>query len=186
MKRFLWISLCLVIAACTPAVNVENAAVMQEDTFADAAIDLPDFGPAPELNTDTWLNTDQVLRLADLKGKVVLLEMWTFACINCKNVVPSLKDWHSRYVDEGLVIIGNHYPEFSFEAELENLEQALIDQGIEYAVTQDNEGKNWRAYENRYWPTLYLIDKTGRIRYKHIGEGNYETTEKVIKQLLAE
>jgi len=97
-----------------------------------------------------------------------------------------LKEYHSKYKDQGLVIIGNHFPEFSYEKELENVKKAVAQYGIEYAVAQDNDGATWRAYENRYWPTLYLIDKQGHIRYVHIGEGNYKETEKNIKALLTE
>ena len=147
---------------------------------------LPDLGLAPELTNDSWLNVDMPLRLADLRGKVVIVEMWTFGCINCQHVIPSLKDWHSQYKDQGLVIIGNHFPEFSYESDLQNLKKAVAEDGIEYAVTQDNHGETWRAYKNQYWPTLYLIDKQGHIRYVHIGEGRYKETEENIKVLLAE
>lgn len=101
-------------------------------------------------------------------------------------MIPSLRDWHNKYEDLGLVIIGNHYPEFSYEADLDNLKQAVIDLDISYAVAQDNERATWAAYKNRYWPTLYLIDKRGHIRYVHIGEGAYQKTEAVIQELLAE
>jgi hypothetical protein len=101
-------------------------------------------------------------------------------------VIPSLRGWHEKYADQGLVIIGNHYPEFSYEEDLENLKQALVDLDISYAVAQDNDRKNWEAYKNHYWPTLYLIDKRGHIRYVHIGEGAYDITESVIQELLAE
>jgi hypothetical protein len=101
-------------------------------------------------------------------------------------VIPSLREWHRDYADQGLVIIANHYPEFRHERDLENLKQAVRDLEIEYAVAQDNQGKTWRAYDNRYWPTLYLIDKQGRIRYTHIGEGAYPETEAAIRLLLAE
>ena len=147
---------------------------------------LPDLGLAPELTNNTWLNVDSPLRLADLRGKVVILEMWTFGCINCQHVIPSLKEWHSKYKDQGLVIIGNHFPEFSYESDLQNLKSAIAKNGIEYAVAQDNNGDTWRAYKNQYWPTLYLIDKQGHLRYIHIGEGRYKETEENIKALLAE
>jgi cytochrome oxidase Cu insertion factor (SCO1/SenC/PrrC family) len=101
-------------------------------------------------------------------------------------VISSLREWHQEYRDQGLVIIGNHYPEFNFEKDLENLKEAVNDLKIPYAVAQDNEGKTWRAYNNRYWPTLYLIDKQGNIRYIHIGEGSYQETEQVIQELLDE
>jgi len=101
-------------------------------------------------------------------------------------VVPSLRGWHETYNPQGLVIIGNHYPEFSYEENLENLKKAVSDLRIEYAVAQDNERVTWGAYNNRYWPTLYLIDKQGYIRYIHIGEGSYAETEAAIQALLSE
>jgi thiol-disulfide isomerase/thioredoxin len=147
---------------------------------------LPDLGPAPELTNSVWLNTDSPLRLADLRGKVVGLEMWTSDCINCQHVIPSLKSWYAAYKSQGLVLIGNHYPEFDVEADLEHLKRAVAEAGIEYPVAQDNDGATWDAYRNGYWPTLYLIDKRGRIRYVHVGEGAYTETEANIKTLLAE
>jgi thiol-disulfide isomerase/thioredoxin len=147
---------------------------------------LKDLGVAPELAGDVWINAGAPLRLAELRGKVVALEMWTFGCINCQHVVPSLRDWHRAYAGEGLLIIANHFPEFSYEADLDNLTEAVGRLDIHYPVVQDNEAANWRAYGNQYWPTLYLIDKQGHIRYIHIGEGAYEDTEAAIQALLAE
>jgi thiol-disulfide isomerase/thioredoxin len=175
MKRSLPLFLFLLLSACTMTPSLDSTSVS-----------LPDLGPAPELTNTTWLNVDSPLRLADLRGKVVALEMWTFGCINCQNVMPSLKQWDETYRDQGLVIIGNHYPEFSFEEDLTNLQNAMIENEIKYAVAQDNDGATWRAYKNRYWPTLYLIDKKGHLRYVHIGEGGYQTTEAAIQALLAE
>ncbi len=97
-----------------------------------------------------------------------------------------MKEWDQTYSDQGLVIIGNHYPEFSYEEALANLQAAVAEHGIEYAVAQDNDGATWKAYKNRYWPTLYLIDKNGHLRYVHIGEGRYDETEEAIQSLLAE
>jgi hypothetical protein len=101
-------------------------------------------------------------------------------------VIPSLRGWHEKYNSQGLVVIGNHYPEFQYEADLDNLKDAIQRLEIPYAVAQDNDGKTWKAYHNRYWPTLYLIDKQGFIRYQHIGEGGYEETEAAIQALLME
>lgn len=101
-------------------------------------------------------------------------------------MIPSLKEWDRKYREQGLVIIGNHYPEFDYEADLQNLKDAVARHGIEYAVAQDNDGLMWRAYNNRYWPSLYLIDKRGHIRYRHIGEGAYDITDSFIQELLAE
>lgn len=163
-----------------------GCASLREEPARSQPASLPDLGPAPELTNEVWLNVDAPLRLADLRGKVVIVEMWTFGCINCQNVMPSLKEWHSKYAEQGLVIIGNHYPEFSFEEDLENLKDAINRYEIEYAVAQDNDGATWRAYQNRYWPALFLIDKRGHIRYVHIGEGRYQETEANIKALLEE
>ena len=147
---------------------------------------LPNLGAAPELYNEVWLNTDEPLRLANLRGQVVLLEMWTFDCINCINILPSLRQWHEAYKDQGLVIIGNHYPEFSYERDLDNLRTAIARLDVRWAVAQDNDRQTWSAYNNRYWPTIYLIDKWGNIRYRHIGEGAYDRTNEAIKDLLAE
>jgi thiol-disulfide isomerase/thioredoxin len=147
---------------------------------------MPDRGPAPELNNTVWINVDSPLRLADLRGKVVALDMWTFGCINCQHVIPSLRAWHNKYKEQGLVVIGNHFPEFDREADLNNLKEAVLRLEVPYAVAQDNDGATWQAYGNHYWPTIYLIDKGGRIRYVHIGEGAYAETEAAIQALLAE
>ena len=181
MKRLIAGLFGLVLFGCSMMKNMQPI-----DSSASRTVSLPDLGPAPELTNEIWLNTESPLRLADLRGKVVLLEMWTFGCYNCQNVMPSLKEWHSKYKDEGLVIIGNHYPEFSYEENLENLQEAIERYGIEYAVAQDNDGATWRAYQNRYWPALFLIDKQGHIRYVHIGEGRYQETEESIRSLLEE
>lgn len=176
MKRLLFGLIALILFGCAP----------QTDSAMSKLASLPDLGPAPELTNDTWLNVDAPLRLANLRGKVVIVEMWTFGCINCQNVMPALKEWHNQYKEAGLVIIGNHFPEFSYERDLENLKTAVVQNDIQYAVAQDNNGATWQAYKNIYWPALYLIDKQGRIRYIHIGEGNYKETEQNIQALLAE
>jgi thiol-disulfide isomerase/thioredoxin len=181
MRRLIAGLFALALFGCSMIKNTQPT-----DSYLYTTASLPDLGLAPELTNETWLNVDAPLRLADLRGKVVLLEMWTFGCYNCQNVMPSLKEWHNRYKDQGLVIIGNHYPEFSFEADLENLKAAVERFEIEYAVTQDNDGTTWRAYQNRYWPALYLIDKQGHIRYVHLGEGRYKETEENIQALLEE
>ncbi len=150
------------------------------------ASDLPDYGLAPELTNSAWLNTERPLRLADLRGQVVLLEMWTYGCYNCVNTLPSIRAWHDLYRDEGLVVIGNHYPEFSYEADFGNVRAALERLEVTWPVAQDNDGAVWSSYNNRYWPTIYLIDKHGHLRYRHIGEGAYATTEAHIQDLLRE
>jgi thiol-disulfide isomerase/thioredoxin len=182
MRKLLFGLLTLILVGCAPQASPPP----QADPSMPKLVSLPDLGPAPELTNETWLNVDSPLRIADLHGKVVIVEMWTFGCINCQHVMPSLKEWHSKYAEQGLVIIGNHFPEFSYEKDLENLKNAIAENDIQYAVAQDNNGDTWRAYKNHYWPTLYLIDKQGHIRYVHIGEGRYQETEENIKALLEE
>jgi thiol-disulfide isomerase/thioredoxin len=184
MKRLLLGLTALFLFGC--ASQDSNPFGQSVDPSMSKLTSLPDLGPAPELTSDTWLNVDAPLRLADLRGKVVALEMWTFGCINCQHVMPSLREWHYKYKEQGLVIIGNHYPEFSFEEDLGNLKDAIARFDVQYPVAQDNSGDTWRAYKNHYWPTLYLIDKQGHIRYVQIGEGRYKETEENIKALLQE
>ncbi len=186
MKRvsfFLFLTLVLTACSAAPQIPVPETRTMKTSAPKSS---LPDLGQAPELTNTVWLNVAAPLRLANLRGKVVLLEMWTFGCINCQHVLPALKDWHSQYADQGLVIIGNHYPEFSSEADLNNLKAAVAKNEILYSVAQDNDGATWNSYQNQYWPTMYLIDKNGHLRYVQIGEGAYDQTETAIKALLAE
>ncbi len=147
---------------------------------------LPDLGVAPELENTTWLNADAPLRLADLRGKVVLIEMWTFDCDACRALLPRLRDWYDRFQDEGFVLIANHYPEFKYEADLDNLKRAVQEDGIRYPVAQDNDGRTWAAYRASDWPTLYLVDRRGRIRYVHMGQGHLSEIESNIRSLLDE
>jgi thiol-disulfide isomerase/thioredoxin len=181
MKRVSFLFLMsLFLAAC----GVPGAVAQKADPAGLSS--LPDLQLAPELTNQVWLNTDAPLRLANLRGKVVLLDMWTFGCINCQHVLPALKGWHAQYAAQGLVVIGNHYPEFDYESNLDNLKAAVAKNDIRFAVAQDNDGATWQAYKNQYWPTMYLIDKRGHLRYVHIGEGSYAETETAIQALLAE
>ena len=141
---------------------------------------------APELTGITgWINSEPVT-LESLRGKVVLVNFWTFACINCQRTLPYVKEWHRKYADEGLVILGVHTPEFRFEKDRDNVVEAVQGYGLEYAIAQDNDKKTWRAYGNRWWPAKYLIDKDGYIRDYHKGEGQYQRTDQKIRELLAE
>ncbi|MGE5302289.1 MAG: redoxin domain-containing protein [Alphaproteobacteria bacterium] len=140
---------------------------------------------APEITNDTWVNSGP-LRLMELKGKVVLVEFWTFGCYNCQNVEPYVKSWHDKFRDRGLVIIAVHSPEFGHERVLKNVRNYVKEHNIQYAVAIDNDYKTWNSYQNHYWPAMYLIDKKGVIRYIRIGEGGYDQTEKQIRDLLAE
>lgn len=168
---------------------IKDDAMMTETgpTAAQAQLlaSLKNQGMPPELSNEVWLNSPP-LKLADLHGKVVIVEFWTFGCINCKHVVPTLRQWHQTYQDEGLVIIGVHTPEFDYERDLKNVKRALLDLDIPYAVAIDNDWATWRAYNNRYWPAKYFIDKAGQLRHITIGEGRYEQQEEIIQALLAE
>ena len=132
-----------------------------------------------------WFNT-KPLTLKELRGKVVMVDFWTYTCINCIRTLPYLKNWHEKYASKGLVIIGVHTPEFEFEKSAENVQKAIQDFGIKYPVMQDNNFATWRAYDNHYWPAKYIVDRNGKIRYTHFGEGEYDETEKVIQELLTE
>lgn len=151
--------------------------------------DLPVLGEAPEFTgNQEWFNTPggEPLTLAQLKGKVVLVDFWTYTCINCLRTLPHLREWWSKYEDKGLVIVGVHTPEFPFERSADNVRDALGQNKLRYPVVQDNDYATWNAYQNQYWPAKYLIDARGRVRYTHFGEGEYDTTEQAIRSLLAE
>ncbi len=149
-------------------------------------IDKSQFKKAPEFEKVTGFINTKPISLADLKGKVVLVDFWTYSCINCTRTIPHLVDWNQKYSNNGLVIVGVHAPEFTFEKNIDNVKDAVQRFGIKYPVVQDNDKGTWNAYENQYWPRKYLIDKEGYIRYDHIGEGGYTETESVIQALLNE
>ena len=153
-------------------------------------IDKSQFQKAPDLTQISgYLNTpnnNQPIHLANYKGKVVLIDFWTYSCINCIRTIPYLNDWYSKYADKGFVIIGVHSPEFEFEKNYDNVKTAVQKFGIIYPVVLDNNLGTWNAYGNQYWPRHYLIDAQGYIREDHIGEGGYAETEKTIQSLLAE
>jgi cytochrome c biogenesis protein CcdA/thiol-disulfide isomerase/thioredoxin len=145
---------------------------------------LPDYGVAPPLHADgDWINT-KPFTLEQQRGKVVLVDFWTYSCINCLRTLPHLKSWYARYHRQGLVIVGVHTPEFAFEHVASNVRSAVKRLGIRYPVVQDNRYKTWDNYANQYWPAEYLIDKTGHVRHTHFGEGEYDQTETLIRRLL--
>lgn len=147
---------------------------------------LRSLGQAPELVVGgRWFNSDP-LTLEKLRGKVVLIDFWTYTCINCIRTLPTLKIWDEKYRDKGLVIIGVHSPEFEFEKNAENVAKAIKDFDLKYPVMQDNDFATWRAYNNSYWPAKYFIDKDGQVRWTHFGEGNEDESERVIQKLLDE
>jgi cytochrome c biogenesis protein CcdA/thiol-disulfide isomerase/thioredoxin len=147
---------------------------------------LRDFGQAPEVKgISRWINS-KPLTLKKLRGKVVLVDFWTYSCINCLRTLPHVKAWYSTYRDRGLVVLGVHTPEFAFEHVAGNVEGAVHRLGIEYPVALDNDFGTWNAFKNQYWPAKYLIDRRGHLRYYHFGEGEYDTTEARIRTLLGE
>ena len=139
---------------------------------------------APEITgIRAWINSEP-LTIEGLRGKVVLVDFWTYTCVNCIRTFPYLKQWHAKYADDGLVIIGIHSPEFEFEKDYANVLQATRDNGITWPVAQDNDFETWSNYSNSFWPAKYLIDKDGIVRYTHFGEGAYDETERQIRKLL--
>ena len=124
--------------------------------------------------------------MRQLRGKVVLVDFWTYTCINCIRTLPYVKSWHEKYKDQGLVVVGVHTPEYPFERSTDNVKTAIKRFGITYPVAQDNKYATWSAYNNQYWPAFYLIDKQGKVVYQHFGEGEYAATEAKIRTLLAE
>ena len=140
---------------------------------------------APEFGgIEAWINGGP-LTMEELRGKVVLIDFWTYTCNNCINTFPFLRKMHARYASEGLVIVGVHSPEFDFEKSYDNVLEATQNDALVWPMAQDNDFVTWRRYSNRYWPAEYLIDKDGVVRYTHFGEGAYAQTEDVIRELLA-
>lgn len=169
------LGVCLLAAGCTPGAQAGPV----PGARAEAAF------PAPEFTgIDHWINS-KPLRMEALRGKVVLVEFWTYSCINCIHVMPYVKQWYESYQGNGLVVVGVHTPEYGYERNTKNVEAAVKRFGIKYPVAQDNRYKTWNAYGNRYWPALYLIDRNGRVVYQHFGEGDYARTEALIRKLLA-
>lgn len=203
------VSLALVVAACgggasAPSPTPAPTSTAPPATAASAtATTTPEPGPtstptplaelreqekelAPELTgISGWLNSGP-LTLESQRGKVVLIDFWTYTCVNCIRTLPYIKSWHDKYSDSGLVVLGVHTPEFEFEKRRANVEAAVARFGIKYPVAQDNDFGTWDAFENRAWPAKYLIDKDGYIRFTHLGEGAYAETEQLIRKYLEE
>jgi thiol-disulfide isomerase/thioredoxin len=191
-QALLGASLAALAAACTrhdstelplqKSAQINGAELRSTPTRSD----LPSEGELPELSGATeWLNT-QPLTARGLRGKVVLVDFWTYSCINWRRTLPYLRAWADKYRAQGLVVIGAHTPEFPFEQNAANVRWALTDMGITYPVALDSEYAIWRAFKNEYWPALYFIDAAGRIRHHQFGEGDFELSERVIQELLTE
>lgn len=181
------------LAACGDNVSNVGPQIAGDNALSTAngsaagrvAVNLPKKGKAPEWNNALWINS-QPLTLPQLQGKVVLVEFWTFDCYNCQNVQPSLKSLYSDYNEKGLEIVAMHAPEFDREKKLENVQQAAKDKGLKYPIAIDNDFNTWNKYGVRAWPTMYLVDKQGYLRYSHIGEGAYDEIRAGVESLLQE
>ncbi len=172
-------------AQTSPKTNIQTQTTQGNSVLPN--IDKSHFKKAPKLEGIAgYINTDSEELNEQIKGKVVLYDIWTYSCINCQRTLPYIVAWNDKYADEGLVIVGIHSPEFEFEKDINNVGLAVEKFGITYPVILDNDKTVWDAFENRYWPRKYIADDEGYIRYDHIGEGAYDETEKIIQELLAE
>ncbi len=167
--------------SATSTILVSGQKINAED---NSKIVLEDFGTAPEFSDITgWLNS-KPLKMSELRGKVILIDFWTYSCINCIRTLPFVTNWYDKYKDNGLLVIGVHTPEFAFEKDSQNVKTAIDRFKINYPVAQDNNYGTWSAYKNQYWPAEYVIDQNGKIVHEHFGEGEYDVTENLIRQLL--
>lgn len=174
------------VAGGTAAIATFAASPVANAASTPTAMRVDNNATAPEFTgIDKWLNSEP-LTLQQLRGKVVLVDFWTYTCINCIHVLPYVKTWNQKYKDQGLVVVGVHTPEYPFERDTDNVRKAIKRFDITFPVAQDNRYATWNAYGNRYWPAFYLVDKKGHVVYTHFGEGDYEQTEAKIKALLAE
>ncbi|MFL6228572.1 MAG: redoxin domain-containing protein [Pyrinomonadaceae bacterium] len=151
----------------------------------DSVLDAKDAPPAPAFAAGTWINSDP-LKLETLRGRVVVVDFWTFGCYNCRNTLPSLKRLHDAYASQGLTIVGVHTPELDSERVVANVRREVSSLGLRYPVVTDDDYATWRAYNVEAWPTVFILDRRGRVRYEHVGEGHYEEQERAVKTLLAE
>lgn len=165
----------------TNKVVQEKLQTIKKNTSDALSATAPDF-----TGGDGWLNSETLSLQTNLKGKVVLVDFWTYSCINCINTLPYIEKWYETYKDQGFVVVGVHSPEFEFEKKKENVAKAIADFGLTYPVVQDNHFVIWNAYNNQYWPAHYLIDQNGKIVYTHFGEGKYAETENKIRELLGQ
>jgi thiol-disulfide isomerase/thioredoxin len=176
LKQVVALSMCLLSAACTAGDTSAEPVPPAKHAAAPLA---PEF-----TGIQQWINSEP-LTLSQLRGSVVLVEFWTRDCINCIHVMPHIKEWHERYKDQGLTVIGVHTPEYEHEKVPANVQATVKRFGLEYPIALDNDYATWNAYGNRFWPALYLIDAQGRVVYRHYGEGSYAETEAQIKRSLA-
>jgi len=167
-----------VTGAIIPGICGEASPTTPIHTAGRQATTAPDFA-----GVTNWFNS-KPLSLADLRGKVVLVDFWTYGCVNCVNTLPHVTELYAKYRDRGLVVVGIHTPEFPFEHSASNVQAALKRHGITYPVGQDNDSQTWNAYRNRYWPAQYIVDQNGKIVFQHDGEGQYDQIDRTIARLL--
>jgi cytochrome c biogenesis protein CcdA len=188
IRKAFGVIIILAVAYIASGASIRNFSAPQEESVQEVALDKIQHGlkqpyPAPEFAGLEWLNAPP-LTMAGLKGKVVLIDFWTYSCINCVRTLPYITGWDRKYSDQGLVIVGVHAPEFEFEKNADNVKKAIAQHGIEYPVALDNKYGTWDAFKNQYWPAHYLIDREGNVVYTHFGEGGYGVTENNIRFLL--
>lgn len=190
-KRFRWFAGAVLVALGAGAAMFMNmsaagTAGRSDEASKEYRSGLPSFGALPSLDgATTWLNSAP-LTTAQLRGKVVLVDFWTYSCINCIRTLPHVRAWAEKYRDQGLVVIGVHTPEFGFEKDISNISKAIERFKIDYPIAVDSERRIWNTFRNNAWPAFYIADTQGQVRARLLGEGNYEKTEKVIQSLLAE
>ena len=163
----------------TPSLAGDGTFAPSSTVVAEARANAPEF-----VGLQNWFNSAP-LRMSDLRGKVVLVDFWTYGCVNCVRTLPYVTALQKKYGNKGLVIVGIHTPEFPFERSAGNVEAAIKRHGISYAVAQDNNSATWNAYSNRYWPAQYIVDQNGKIVFQHDGEGQYDTMDRTIHKLLS-
>jgi thiol-disulfide isomerase/thioredoxin len=174
-------------ATNAPAQTSEPEQIIAAQTYPNESPGelIPTEPLAPPISSQTWINS-QPLEWNSLRGKVVMVEFWTFDCINCRHVIPYLRGMYDSYRDKGFTLIGVHSPELNYERVLANVQDAVKKMGLQYPIAIDNDFANWNRYHNLYWPAIYLVDKRGVIRYSHIGEGGYEESRAWIEKLIQE
>jgi len=183
LKQLLRIAL---LAVTLSAVFTLSIHAMYAASLAAVTDSLPDRGVAPELTNTVWLNTPKPLRLADLRGQVVVLDFWTVNCYNCEHTIPYLRDLYARLNGKGVQIIGVHFPEFGYERELQTVTDYAKQWAIQYPIAIDNDAVTWNAYEMHAWPAFEIVDKFGHRRFRLIGEGGDQAIEAAVQSLLAE
>lgn len=185
MNRKLITGAMVFLVTATLIVALSFVAIRRTHTLAVTLDSTAKHDMAPEFAPGTWINSEP-LTVKSLAGRVVLVEFWTFGCYNCRNTLPFVKRWHEQYNAKGLTVVGVHSPEFDEEKNLDNVRKEVASLGIRFPVVTDNDYSTWKSYKVDAWPTIFVLDKSGKIRWSHVGEGAYDETEQVIQRLLAE